>query len=76
MTGAPDEQDIYRVCVDCHAESPRTHTSYTLISSAHGWRLMRRVDENGRNIMEWRCPQCWAKHKAAHPDSLKGVRGR
>lgn len=52
-----------RRCVDCGALSPRTETSYTLISSQHGWRLTLGKDEQGHRISEWRCPRCWAKHK-------------
>lgn len=55
-----------RTCVGCGASAPATQTSYTLISSSHGWRLHKRVDAVGRRILEWRCPDCWARFKHAH----------
>lgn len=51
-------------CVDCGAMSPLTQTNYTLISPRHGWRLTRGVDKEGRKLAEWRCPQCWVRHKS------------
>ncbi len=50
-------------CVDCDKLSPETDTNYTLISARHGWRLTRGADAAGRTVVEWRCPQCWEKHK-------------
>ena len=59
-------------CVDCGAMSPPTETNYTLISPRHGWRLTRSVDKEGKKLAEWRCPQCWARHKApATPPMVK-----
>ncbi len=56
-------RDSRNRCVDCGAASPATETNYTLISQRHGWRLTRSVDRDGRKIAEWRCPQCWMRHK-------------
>jgi hypothetical protein len=50
-------------CVDCGKLPPPTDTSYTLISTRHGWRLTRAVDKDGQRIMEWRCPSCWQIHR-------------
>ena len=52
------------VCVECGIGSPDTNTNYTLISRT-GWRLTRGQGTDGAVVMEWRCPECWAKHKAA-----------
>jgi hypothetical protein len=57
------EYEECHVCVGCGTVAPRTHTSYTLISSLHGWRLTRGVDRSGEICLEWRCPACWAKHR-------------
>lgn len=56
-----------RVCNDCKTESPEVETNYTLISSRHGWRLHRSVDSAGRTLMEWRCPECWARFRKRKP---------
>jgi len=58
-----------RQCIDCRVIAPKTDTNYTLISSKFGWRLSRRTDANGGLIVEWRCPTCWEKHKAAKSSS-------
>lgn len=50
-------------CVDCAKVAPGTHTSYTLISKVHGWRLDRRY-ENGNIVLAWRCRECWQRFKA------------
>jgi hypothetical protein len=50
-------------CIDCGATAPDTDTNYTLISSSFGWRLTRRVGADGSRAAEWRCPNCWNKHK-------------
>ena len=50
-----------RKCVDCSALAPETETNYTLISQRHGWRLTRGKDAAGRKVMEWRCPDCYAR---------------
>jgi len=50
-------------CVGCADLSPPTHSSHTLISSQHGWRLSRRLSTRGEYLYEWRCPKCWRRHK-------------
>lgn len=52
-------------CVDCKLAQPTTDTNYTLISSRYGWRLSRRFERDGRKVLEWRCPSCWARHRDA-----------
>jgi len=52
-----------QLCIDCGKQSPETETNYTLISAQFGWRLTRRKAENGEFVVEWRCPDCWRKHK-------------
>lgn len=59
-----EERASRRQCVTCGTLSPATETNYTLISSQHGWRLTRELDRSGQFVMQWRCPKCWAKHKA------------
>jgi len=60
-----EERENRHECVNCGTLSPATDTNYTLISSQHGWRLSREPDKFGRTSMVWRCPTCWAKHKAS-----------
>lgn len=66
-----DDKRIH--CLGCGAKSPEVETEYTLISSRFGWRLSRRMARDGSAILEWRCPNCWAKFKAERaalpPDS-------
>jgi DNA-directed RNA polymerase subunit RPC12/RpoP len=52
-----------QTCFSCGKSAPETDTSYTLISSAHGWRVSREKDENGENVARWRCADCWKKFK-------------
>ncbi len=59
------ESEHWRVCVNCGAPSPKTESAYTLISALHGWRLTRVVNAEGKRTVQWRCPVCWAKMKAA-----------
>jgi hypothetical protein len=58
-------------CVDCGALSPPTETNYTLISPRHGWRLSRTVDEHGRRFAQWRCKDCWERHKSLFTPTIK-----
>jgi hypothetical protein len=51
-------------CFDCGIVSPEIETNYTLISSKHGWRVIRNTDQFGKAVMEWRCPKCWAIRKS------------
>jgi hypothetical protein len=53
-----------QTCKDCQKQSPETETDYTLISAQYGWRLTRSKGRDGSLLLEWRCPSCWAKHKA------------
>ena len=61
-TGEPKRT---QTCVDCGIESPSTDTNYTLISARHGWRLTLGTDAGGQRSMQWRCPQCWQRHRDA-----------
>ena len=58
-------------CVRCGAHSPPTETNYTLISPSHGWRCIRRLDDEGNRVLEWFCPSCWAKQRDKNPASVK-----
>jgi hypothetical protein len=59
-----------QTCFDCGKTAPETQTSYTLISSAHGWRVAREKNEKGDFVARWRCADCWKKYKEARtPDS-------
>ncbi len=49
--------------------APETNTAHTLISQAHGWRVTRTPKPDGTMAVEWRCADCWKKHKAARPGS-------
>jgi hypothetical protein len=64
----------FEVCVVCGIESPKTDTNYTLISPKFGWRLSRRPGPDGTFIVEWRCPDCWTKHKEKQEKQGEGKR--
>ena len=59
-----DDDASPRVCTGCGTIAPETDTSYTLISSEHGWRL-RRYLHHGGPIAEWWCASCWVDLKKA-----------
>jgi hypothetical protein len=59
----------FEVCVVCGIQSPKTDTNYTLISPKFGWRLSRRPADDGTFIVEWRCADCWTKHKEKQAES-------
>jgi hypothetical protein len=59
----------FEVCVVCGMQSPKTDTNYTLISPKFGWRLSRRAAGDGTFIVEWRCADCWTKHKEKQGES-------
>jgi hypothetical protein len=61
---APEPQPQRPTCIDCGAAAPETNTNYTLISTSFGWRLTRRTLPGGVKIVEWRCSNCWRKHKS------------
>ena len=50
-------------CVDCGDMSPPTRTETTLMSTAHGWRLLRVTVPSGPCVLEWYCARCWSKRK-------------
>jgi len=61
----------FEVCVVCGIPSPKTDTNYTLISPKFGWRLSRRRAADGTFIVEWRCADCWTKHKEKQTESTR-----
>ena len=63
-------RSIVQTCVRCGKSPPETNTDYTLISAQFGWRLTRARRDDGVNILEWRCPECWLEHKKAMPPSM------
>ena len=52
-----------QMCFGCGKIAPETETSYTLISSAHGWRVSREKGPSGESIARWRCNDCWKKFR-------------
>ncbi|MFO0551299.1 MAG: hypothetical protein U0271_23115 [Polyangiaceae bacterium] len=68
-SGDDDDEDVFRrQCVGCGAWSPATRTQHTLISARFGWRLTRRTGDDGKIVVEWRCPTCFAKLRSSTPD--------
>jgi hypothetical protein len=68
----PETRRVDRRCVGCASNAPLV-SSFTLISSKHGWRLHRaRSEESAR--MDWFCPTCWAarRHVEASNDARPG----
>jgi len=64
MVGSTEVNKKQMRCFACGVQSPEIETNYTLISSKHGWRVVRSTDNLGKTVLEWRCPKCWAKHKS------------
>jgi hypothetical protein len=58
-------------CVDCKKPAPATDTQYTLIGSKF-WRVLRRRTDDGRSVLDWRCPDCWRVYKKSHPGTSSG----
>jgi hypothetical protein len=56
-------------CAGCGAKPPEEESAYTLIGGKSGWRLMRRREDDGTLVSEWRCPQCWIAYKKASAPS-------
>jgi hypothetical protein len=62
----PDDADVPIVNASCHVcevSAPPTRSAHTLISSRHGWRLLRGAD--GAGGVQWTCAKCW---RARAPD--------
>ncbi len=64
---ATQPEPVVHVCAGCGIGSPAIASNYTVITSRYGWRLTERVAESrsgrsGDRIIEWRCPECWARH--------------
>ncbi len=57
-------------CCECAARAPMADTSYTVIGS--GWRVSRRQTPDGM-VVEWRCRDCWRKHKSGEKDASSGA---
>ena len=69
-----DERSLNK-CIECGTLQPQTNTNYTLISSRYGWRLTRTIDDEGRRIMEWRCPMCWARYRETKMERARSEPG-
>lgn len=72
-----DEPIEDRFCVACRKLAPAESSALTLISSKHGWRLLRTRYED-RVEVEWLCPPCWAtrREQPSKPRSVSaGLRG-
>jgi hypothetical protein len=51
-------------CIGCGRLSPETNGDHTLTTS-YGWRIRKAIDDAGAAHVEWRCPACWHRFKAA-----------
>ncbi len=56
-------------CVDCGTRVPPQDDESALISMKYGWRLTRKAEGEGAASLEWRCPRCWVKFRAARGPS-------
>jgi hypothetical protein len=52
-------------CHDCGTRVPPQDDESALISMKYGWRLTRKVADDGSAILEWRCPKCWTAYRAS-----------
>jgi hypothetical protein len=53
-----------RVCAACRQTAPADASEYTLIGSRYGWRVTKSTTAEGSILLEWRCRECFAKHRA------------
>jgi hypothetical protein len=63
-----DDADVPIVNASCHVcgiSAPPTRSAHTLISSRHGWRLLRGERDAGAGRIQWICAKCW---RARAPD--------
>jgi hypothetical protein len=58
----PSNPRVIHHCVDCGALSPPTDAERSSIGESAAWRLTRQPTRDGRMMLEWRCPPCWAEH--------------
>ena len=61
-----------RTCSGCGKVAPTTNGEHTLTSS-YGWRVRRVEAPDGNTALEWRCPSCWAKFKAAQGEAATSL---
>jgi hypothetical protein len=54
-------------CVDCGTRVPPQDDESALISMKYGWRLTRKLGEDGSSTLEWRCPKCWTIYRESRP---------
>lgn len=67
--GLEDDDPVEdRVCIACGKRAPSESSALTLISSKHGWRLLR-TREGDRVAIEWLCPACWATRRERAPST-------
>jgi len=52
-------------CVDCQIQVPPHDDESALISMKYGWRLTRKLLDDGTSLLQWRCPRCWARYREA-----------
>ena len=52
-----------KLCSWCSVKSPQATTNYTLISTKYAWRMILKLEANGRREPVWFCPKCWEKRK-------------
>jgi hypothetical protein len=49
-------------CAGCGKPCPASSIDTTVISK-FGWRVTRRKLDDGRDLVEVRCPACWLLHR-------------
>jgi hypothetical protein len=68
-----DDETDGRRCVGCDCPLPLKEFGHPLFSNHYGWRLTRAPSRDGRGALEWRCPDCFAKHRQQRqPQALGG----
>jgi len=50
-------------CTDCGLLAPASSVDTSMLSRL-GWRVGRRREATGRDVVELRCPACWKVHRA------------
>jgi hypothetical protein len=62
-------QAISEKCVGCGETAPEKEGE-AFVSSTSGWRLTRRRNAEGVDVLDWRCSECWRRFKGQRGASM------
>jgi hypothetical protein len=53
-------------CVDCALPAPASSVDTSMLARL-GWRVSRKKEASGRDIVQIRCPACWKLYRDQKP---------